>query len=437
MLIANVARLASAALLSAFFMLVHTAPVAAESARAGIDLARGIVFINAGDYRAALAPLARALDDEPRNQEALYYAGLAHSRLGEYASAATLFTRALEIDESVEVAFELGRVRALTERCTEARRLFTRAEALGANEAGRRSAEGLLRGCGGGGRRAPLRLALTVGWQQDSNVILAPERPETPKPAKEDGRAMLYLTVGGTPLRTRLLELDLDLSGYGSRHEDLRDYDALVGHLNTVLALTAWKRVRPALGYGFEQSYFDGDSYNRTHRGYFQLEVREGARAATEAVLEMRDAQFWDSELFPDNAERTGAGESVGLRQRFSIGSLETTVSLFGDRDQAREDWWASEGWRAAARFSWRPTRKLAVGLTGEYRAWDYEAAAPGQEVAREDRMSTLGATLSHSLGRAVILTLSGSWIRNESNLDYAEYTRTIIGLYLTLGSGG
>lgn len=433
----NVCRTTVLVLCFLFFLLLHTPAAVAESARAGIELARGIVLINAGHYREALEPLARALADEPRDQEALYYAGLAHSRLGEYDAAADLLTRALAIDESADVAFELGRVRALTAHCDEARRLFARYEALGADEAGRRSVEGLLLDCGGDREGLPLQLAVTVGWQHDSNVILESESTATPEPVKADGRAVLYLTAGGVPLRTRLLELDFGGSFYGSRHDELHDYDALVGRLSTELALTSWQRVRPALGYGYEYSYFGGNSYNRTHRGTFQVEVREGSRAATEVVLEARDAHFWDSELFSDNAERTGAGESAGLRQRITVGMVETAISLFGDWDRAREEWWASEGWRAAVRVSWQMTRNLAVKLSGEYQARDYDAPFPGQEAAREDRTSTWGAMMSRSLGRTATLTLSGTRTSNESNLDHFEYTRTIIGLYLTFGLGG
>lgn len=433
----NITRFAGAVLISLVFSFTHALTARSESARTGIALARGIEFINAGNYRAALAPLASVLAEQPRDVEALYYAGLAHSRLGEYDAAAGLLTRALEIDESAEVALELGRVRALTDRCDEARRLFERYESLGADEAGRRSVVGLLLGCGGESRVGLPRIAVTLGWQMDSNVILEPEHPQNPKPVKADGRAVLYVTTGGTPLRTSLFEVNLGGSAYGNYHEDLRDYDALVGRLSTALAFIPWERLRPALGYSFEYSYFGRHSYNRTHRGTVQLEAREGPRAATEAIFEARDAHFWDSDQFSDNAERTGRGESAGLRQRFSIGTVETIVSVFGDWDRAREQWWASEGWRAAMKLSWQATRTLAIQLSGEYQARDYNANFPGQDVAREDRTQTYGVTVSRALGRAATLTLSGVRTRNDSNLEYFEYTRTIIGLYLTLGLGG
>jgi len=411
-------------------------PALAASAQSEIEVARGIELVNAGRFQEAVAPLERALAAEPTNQEALYYGGLAHSRLGEYETANALLERALEIEESAEIHFELGRVRALTGRCADAEAFFARYERLGSDEPGRKAAESLLRGCSGSRSASRVRLGISLGGQYDSNVILEPLYSPAPKPAQADWRALLYVTAGATALKTPTIALDLGYSFYGSVHQNLHDYDTIANRLSALLALPAWGRVRPSLGYSFEYSYFDGNPYNRTHRGSVQVEVREGERAATEVVFEARDALFWDSELFTDNADRTGTGESAGLRQRWSSGPIETAFALYAERDRAREDWWASDGWRASGQALWRPAAAIAVGLSGEYQARDYDAPYPGQEATRADRTQTWIATISWSPARALSLTISESWSHSDSNLEFYEYTRNIVGLYATIGLG-
>ncbi len=426
-------------LLSVFLMSAPASRAIAESAanRSEIDLAHGIELINAGKYREALVPLLRVVGDSPRHQEALYYAGLAHSRLGKYEAAADLLARSNAIEETAEASFELGRVRALTNRCVEARQFFARSTALGAEDAELRLINGLLLICEDERRLPPFRFSLTAGWQYDSNAILEPLHPTVKKPVKDDQLAAVFLSAGVTPLRTGTFKLNLDYSFFGNLHVEFDDYNTILNRLSATLALTPWKLVRPVLGYAFEHASYGGDAYSRTHRGSLQIEVREGSRASTEAVFEVRDARYWNTSLYTDGVERTGEGQSVGLRQRLLMGNVELTVSFFGDWDQARQDYWASEGWRAAARLSWRPTQKATIGLSGDYLERDFQAPLPGKQEARDDRTTALGATLSHALGRSAAVTLAGSWTSNESNIEAYRYTRTIIGLYLTFGWGG
>lgn len=421
---------------AAVLMFADVSQALAASAQSEIEVARGIELVNAGRFQEAVASLERALAADPTSLEALYYGGLAHSRLGEYAAANELLERALEIEETAEICFELGRVRALTGRCADAQIFLASYERLGSDEPGRKAAEGLLRGCGGVKSASRLRLSISLGDQYDSNVILEPQQPTAPKPSKDDWRALLYVSAGATALKTRTLTLDLGYSFYGSLHERFHDYDTIANRLNALLALPAWGRARLSLGYVFDYSYFDGNAYNRTHRGSLQVAVREGERAAAEAVFEVRGARFWNSELFTDNADRTGAGESVGLRQRWGSGPVEVSLALFGDRDRAREDCWAVDGWRASAKALWRSSETIAIGLSGEYQARDYDAPYPGQQASRADRTQTWAATISWSLTPALSLTLSESWSHNDSNLTFYEYTRNIVGLYATIGLG-
>lgn len=398
-----------------------------------VAIAHGIELITSGNYRAALAPLDEALAADPGNAEALFYAGVARSRLGRYRDAEDLLRLALAEAESVEVYYELGRVAALTGRCDDAERLFARLTALAAGGVGPADTAALLADCRGG-RRRTLHASLSLGWQHDSNVVLDPDNPVVPRDRVADSRLLALLGAGGTLLRAGDFELDGRYSFYGSLHANIDDYNALYHKLAPTLAWAGSDAVRPSLGYTFESTSFGGDPYGIVHTGFVRLLVPEGEGIATEVSAELRGNRFSSSELFPDNDERRGTGWSARLAQGVERGALDVRVFVAHERDDARAGWWDAQGWRVGGRVGWRPVPELALGANAEYRAVDYDDPGPAGGAAREDRVTEVGAALSWSPWRHGSVTLTASHTRDDSNLDAYTYQRTIYGFVVTLG---
>lgn len=397
------------------------------------DVAHGIERINAGDYRGALDFLERAAAAEPGNPEALFYAGLAHSRLGAYRNAEKFLKGALALGESPEIRYELGRVAALGGRCADAEAEFARFGALGGDAAMARDGGTLVEECRGQVAKRSFRLAFTWGWQHDSNVILDPERPvvETEGP-QSDQRALGYLTLGGVPLRGRSAELDLEYAVYGSIHEKLEDYNVLYQKLTPVVNFTAWDRLRPSLGGLVEYTLFGAERYSLAGAGFGKIALREGERALTELVGEWRTTTYEDTELFPDNAERSGTTLSASLRQVFTSSRAEVSLQAAAVRDDAEKDYWSSQGFRAGGRLLWRMVGPIYLGLASEYQRYSYREAFPATDEKREDSILSAEGTLSWVLSRRDFLTLTVSHTRDDSNLDAFTYKRTIIGVLVS-----
>lgn len=400
-----------------------------------VGIARGIEHINAGRFAEALEDLGPALKEAPDNNEALFYAGVAHARLGEYATAEGLLLRALQLHESAEPYFELGRAAALTGRCDEAGRLFDRFAALGGDEAGRTDGAQLLDGCRSGLKRKPAWVALGLGWQYDSNVVLDPDNPATPREEdKDDHRGIATLNAGLTLAPLAGVELGPAYSFYGSLHARLHDYDALYQKLDVPVTITASEHLRPTVGYTAEYTLFDADRYSLVQTGYARLALVEGSAAITEALGEYRDNRFWNSELFTDNEGRSGNAWSAGARQAVRWGRLEARVHGLYDQDDADAEYWSSRGWRAGARLDVRVAEPLTLSLSGEYAAKDYRELAPAATEKREDRTTTCAASLNWQFTRRASATIGGSYTSDDSNLDAYTFDRTIVGIALTVG---
>jgi len=397
-----------------------------------VAIARGIRLVTDGKYREALGPLDEALAAAPDNAEALFYAGVAHSRLGEYAAAERLMRRALGEVENAEVLYELGRVAALTGRCTDAERMLGRSAGLDPAGAAARDQAGLLSGCRAHAGGPAFEAALSVGWQHDSNVVLDPDNPVRERDRVADNRAVSWLSLGGRFLRGAPVELDARYALYASRHANIGDYDAVYHRLAPTLVVTAWDAVQPSLGYVYEHTSFGGDTYGEVHTGVAKVAVAEGDGLSTEGSFSYRDSRYSGSDLFPDNADRTGTGWGVELRQGLERGAISASLAAGYDRDGAREDWWASRAWRAAAGLTWRVADPLQLGVTGEYRAVDYDDPATGGGEAREDRISQVAAALTWSPCPYGSVSLTASHTRDSSNLDAFTYRRTVYGILVT-----
>lgn len=429
---ARLAAVTAALLLGALAPLPAPAAVPHE-----VAIAKGIALINDGRWREALAPLDEAVAAAPESAEALFYAGVARSRLGEHAAARDLLQRALRVDESAEAYFELGRIAALTGGCEEADRLFERSASLaggGRTGAEAAAARELGKGCRAAGEERSWRLSLSLGRQHDSNVVLDPDRPVAPRPEKGDDRWLAFFTAGAGPLRAGGFELGGAYSFYASRHDDLDDYDALYHRLAPTAAYAGWKAARPSLGYTLEHTSFGGDRYSLLQTVAAKVAVPEGSRATTEVEVQWRVNEFWDSELFTDNEGRSGQGWAAGLRQGVRLGPVLATLSGFREEDDADEDSWSSAAWRAGARAGWQVAAPLLLEASAEYVAKDYDAPAAGAAAAREDRSLQYGAILTWSFLRRASAALTWSRTENDSNVEAYEYRRTIWGLVLSVG---
>jgi len=191
---------------------------------AEVLVAQGMEKIGSHDYQEAADLLSRAIEMDPDNPEANYYAGFAYSRVGEYEKAEQLLSRALELDPTaVEAYFELGLVYVSQADCTQAESFLLKFRNFSTDEGLKQIARNLLQDCK---KEAPeekrFRLTGTAGIQYDTNVILEQSNPPPNKNKKGDFRdAILFLSSGLTAFENDLVNVNLDYDGYFSDHVEL------------------------------------------------------------------------------------------------------------------------------------------------------------------------------------------------------------------------
>jgi tetratricopeptide (TPR) repeat protein len=189
-------------------------------------IAKGIQMINDGKFSEAVESLNRALAVSPDNLEANYYAGVAHSRLGNYQDAENLFLKTLELGETgAHVYFELGRLYYITSRCAESKEHLSKFKTLSDDVASNEYASKLVETCTEEDVEKKYRLQVSVGGQHDSNVILEPTNPVVPADRDSDIRALIYVSAGAEIFNIGALSLRADYNFYQSIHDQLDDFD--------------------------------------------------------------------------------------------------------------------------------------------------------------------------------------------------------------------
>ncbi len=410
-------------------------PIHAGAEDYDLYIAQGIEKINEGKMKDALGFLKKALELSPENPEATYYSGVAHSRVGNYKEAEGLFLKTLQLDETaVDVHLELGRLYYVTSRCDKAADSLSTFIERSEDKALAGYATGLIEGCTREAEEKPYELNITLGGQYDSNVIIEPENPVVRADKKSDFRAIVYLTAGATPLKSRLINLNVDYNFYQSLHFDLNDFNVQYHKITPSLEVFVSDIIKPSAGYSLEYTLFGGELYSRIHTYYGKVALKEGEKLSTEAVYEYRDQDYWNSDLYQSNFIRSGYKNTIGIRQNFYLNRLTGDIYYFNDSNRAREDYWAFNGYRAGAKLLYRVSSPLYVNISGEYNRRKYKEDYPGYTEKRSDRMQQYSIGLTYLISKRISLSITENYTINNSNLSIFDYKRSITGVFLRVG---
>ncbi len=398
-------------------------------------IAQGIEKINEGKMKDALEFLKKALELSPDNPEAVYYAGIAYSRVGNYKEAEDLFFKTLQLDETaVDVHLELGRLYYLTSRCDKAEESLSTFIELSEDEGLKGYAARLIEGCTREAEEKPYKLNITLGGQYDSNVIIEPENPLVREDKKSDIRAVVYLSAGATPLKSRLINLNVDYKFYQSLHSDLSDFNVHYHKITPSLEAFVSDIIKPSVGYSLEYTLFGGELYSRIHRYYGKVTVKEGENLLTEAIYEYRDQNYWNSDLYQSNSIRSGYKNTIGIKQNLYLDRLSGNIYFFSDHTRAEEDYWSFNGYRTGARLLYKITSPLYVNISGEYNRRQYRDDYPGYTEKRSDRMQQYSIGLTYLISKRISISVTENYTINSSNLDIFDYKRNITGVFLRVG---
>jgi len=420
-----------------YFLIISVSSIYAAENNFELFIAQGMEKISDRQYSEALELLQKALEMAPDDTEAIFYTAIAYTRLGELDKAEGLFLRIKDNDAVPTVNFELGRIYYVKEECETSRQYLSDFISVSEDDSLKSYADSLIKDCretGQGAEEKPYRLNITLGSQYDDNVIIEPQNPIIIQDKKQsDGSAIVYLDTGADLFNKGILKLKADYNFYQSFHFELNDYNVQYHKITPFVEIKLTDIIRPTVGYAYEHTLFGGDRYSAAHVFYTSINIKEGENLSTDIMYKYRDLDYDNSDLFVDNAIRSGNQNIVGAKQNFNADKLDGDVYYFYNDTTADANYWAYTGNRIGAEITYQLFTPLYVTVSGQYTQEQYSEEYPGFTERRKDKTQQYSLVLTYSLSERVSIYLTEDYTTNDSNLNLFEYDRNVVGLLVTV----
>jgi tetratricopeptide (TPR) repeat protein len=401
---------------------------------------RGVTLLEVGRNAEAREAFQAVLAEDPDHAQANFYAGVAAYRTGDHKAALPYLERAAALDPSlaVQTRYYAGLSEASIGDLSAAAGSFSVvAEQSPVSPLGQ-SAANLSEELNSARQGRPYSLALTAGWEWDSNPLLASDEAfllanGQPNPDRDPTQRGVFTGSGSARLygndRT---SLSAGYDGYLSLNvdDDARDVD-LQTHAGWLSGGTVLGPVRLGLRYDYAYTFIDlTDAFRQLHRATPTLAVRQGDWGLTQPFYQFQYYDFETFENFPPNSafDRDGPRHLFGLSQFFFLPQpfSYVTVGANGDLYDAQGTEWRYDGFETAfgaVSFSW-----LWRFAHRDYR--DHSAFAPSKR--REDDTHWVTAEIARPIIDRWIGRIAGSFAFQDSNVPVYDYNRKVVGAYLT-----
>lgn len=417
------------------------------------DLAfsKGVHALNEGRYEEALKNLLEAESIAPpsdsQQAELQYDLGLTFFRLERFREAAPRFLRAAaqSPEREANARYFAGAAfyrQGLLEEARDELEKVGPAENSSAVAAPARELIGKIDAARPEGKRLTMKAG--VGWQYDSNVVLLPDDAPIPSGIsdKKDLRTVGTLQAGFQLIRSARWNGSLDYRFYRSWHQDLDPFNVQSHDLGVSMSHRPVPRpYRFEFLYRFSDARVDQDDYLRTHTAGWGMEVAADPARRTRLEYRYRNKDFIESDLFPDQGERTGINHAVGLsHDRFFAGNQgDIAISYAYDRDITRGDDWDYQGHRFHLGLIAPPAwiggwAQAALEAEAVFRPYgnpnSLSNATPPEK--RKDTIRTYTVTVSRSFTPRLSGAVQYLYNNNASNLDAFDYHRRIASVFVT-----
>lgn len=399
-------------------------------------IARGIYSLETTDYKDAVGEFTAALKDRPGDFRATLYLGITLSRSGDGEAEATLKKALSMKPEDPRANLELGIYYFNVSAYDVATGYLERARKVAPNTEYSAKAEEYVMRIRAGGPSKPWFLSIGLGVQYDSNVVLNGEDNPLPQgiSRKSDWRAVASLKGRYDLLKTEKAEGSVGYSLYQSLHTKLSDFNTS----QHVLDLKASRAISPSVRltgmYSFEYTFVDGDGYVYVHTLSPAFVISEGKGFSTSVEYRYSNNHYRNSDLFPDNADRTGSNNLIGLTQTIPLHpSVLGKVGFSHDLDSTRKDFWDYRGDKGFGALQFSLRRNIYLDVYGEYYHKDYKGLQPATGGKRKDKVYTASISATKRFSERYSVTLGELYIRNKSNTAVFDYKRAITSLFLNV----
>ena len=385
------------------------------------DAAR--LYMERGDHSQAADLFEKAAAESPEDVLARYYAGVSLFRIGRYGEAATYFLSAAEKSPEARVRGRYYAGVAYQKDGQSGKALALCEAVMGDPQAGQfaQLAEEWAAAIREGDEEEdkPWNLFAKFGRRYDDNVVLDPDDVDLFS-EESDWGTHFFFSGQYEFLRREPFYMGASYRHYWMDYDDLDKYD-LTGSLGDLYAAYRFAPFTARLVYSPRYYWADGESYLRRYSSGPDLLWQPSRRLLARLAYRFSDNRYFEDE------NRTGEDHTLFSEAYFRI--LEGKGRLFGrleyETRSAEADDEEYGQWRFRAGGTLELPWKLEAGLSGEYRARNYDTADRFYRVEREDDRYSTSLHLSRPfLFEWLGLLAEYRHIQNDSNINDYEYSR-------------
>jgi len=403
----------------------------------------GAALTSAGSYREAEPWLQKAQNQPDFDGPASLLLGLGQLRLGSLDSSLAYFARAESRSTAVanQARYYSGVAEYRAGRLTHADAHFSFVRDQAADTALGREAQAFLTAIEAR-RREAYRLFGGLGFEYDSNVVLAPVQDLGPIGQEGDGRFILRAGGVVTPLRQSHLRLDLGYSFFQSLHLELGDFNLQVHEPFADITLrTPWGRAGVASRF---QYYLRREELKRflaqwSVRPFTVVSFDRAGDA--ELYYRYRGRDFIETQF--NTLHLDGAAHAAGLRHtlqpfahgRFAVGYQFESDDLanIGDQGMSVENQFTNEAHAAIADVAWDLPWEIETTLAYTYTQRDYADTSRREDEVRSDTNHMVTFALRRPLTANIEAVTGYLGVFNDSNQALYEYRRHVAIVALSL----
>lgn len=428
----------------------HAAAVAAydraleiDPQAAAIHLDRGIALLAAGRLEDARAGFERAIALDPGNARAELFAGVAAYRMSAYAEATPHFERAAALDASLrdEAHYYTGICQALAGNIEAATAALGEVEAEAPLSPLERSAQNLreqLRPAPGDRR---WYAAFTAGMEWDDNPLIAGTNAVGVPVDSADGdfRGVLRPRARYRFLQGESYSLTGGYDGYLGLQIQEKQIDLQV-HNPWISAGYQVGPVQLALRGDYSYTMNDlTEPFRHQVRATPSLSFQPADWGLTQVFYQFSWKDFLVDSTRGTPLDRDGTRHVGGLNQLFFLPEPYTFVRVgaYADFNNSQGSEWGYDGMEANFGVGYDFDWDIALSwlYRFQYRSYDdpslFSSPAPYSQI-RIDYRHILSAELAKGLTEHWQVSVSGAFSWNASSVEFYDYSRHIVGTYVT-----
>ncbi len=277
----------------------------------------GIVLVQTEQYGAAIPWLEQAQSVPTLEARASLFLGIAQLRLGQKEAASRNFDRAAASDPalSLPARYYRGVASYQQEAYPQAEEDFSYVANARPDSAMGREAKAFLANIAQAGHAA-VRLYGALGFEYDSNVVLAPSSGTFGITNQADGRGTIALGAAYAPRLSDSVQFSVGYDFYQGLQVQLTQFDIQDNRVNAQ-AVTSAGRFRFGVMGTYDYYLRSTDSFLSEVAGSPWTSIEEGDFGHTDVTLRARYRDFKQLEFNPHD----GVNYAAGFRQFFNLGA--------------------------------------------------------------------------------------------------------------------